>query len=488
LASVFALWLHGCFFSWLLACAVPAAQGPEVGVGQAGTGGAVGAVGAAADGGGVVASAGAGAFAPAAGGGGAAAQVPPLTGFDGLPLLSQTGLYADIGTDALANAVMAYRPLAELWADDATKQRWVWLPPGTQIDSSDMDLWRYPVGTKLWKEFAIAGVRIETRLLEKLDGGDWRMVAYAWNAEQTEAYAAPLGIVNAAGTAHDIPDAEACKQCHEGLADRVLGFSALQLSHADAGMTLDRLVAEGRLTVSPNVPIALPGDSVEQAALGYLHANCGHCHRPDRKRAEREISVYFWQQVASLASTESTVTYSSLVQNKGSALWLDAVLARMQTRGNAQQMPPLASKQVDMQGVAAVSAWLQRLRPLFPVQAAAPPVSPDARCAGVEDVFAVFERAACRTAFCHGAGTGELDFTTPEQLHASMVGVPASGEGCKELTTMPRVLPGDPERSLLMIKLLPGPPCGKIMPPAAVQALTEQDLALVRDWIARCTP
>lgn len=413
-------------------------------------------------------------------------MLPPLTGFDGPPRLSQTGLYADMMAQTLAEGVIAYEPLGQLWADDAAKQRWIWLPPGAQIDTTDMDVWRYPVGTKLWKEFSVAGVRLETRLIEKLASGEWRMVAYAWNAEQREAHAAPLGIKDAAGTAHDIPDAEACKTCHEGLADRVLGFSALQLAHPGAGMTLDRLIAEGRLSVNPAAPLMLPGDSVAQTALSYLHANCGHCHRPDRKRAEREISVYFWQESESLASVEDTVTYSSLVKNKSSALWVDAVLARMQTRGNTQQMPPLATKQVDTRGVAAVSAWLMRLRAAFPAQAPPPPVNPQAKCEGVEAVFEIFERAACRTAFCHGAGTGELDFTTPEQLHASMLGVAASGEGCKELTTMPRVQPGDPERSLLMIKLLPGPPCGKIMPPAALQALSDADLDVVRRWIADC--
>jgi hypothetical protein len=48
------------------------------------------------------------------------------------------------------------------------------------------------------------------------------------------------------------------------------------------------------------------------------------------------------------------------------------------------------------------------------------------------------------------------------------------------------VQPGDPEHSLLLIKLRPGPPCGKIMPPAAIQALTEADIQQVADWIARC--
>jgi len=418
---------------------------------------------------------------------GTAGTAPDPTGFDGPRLLSQTGLYSDTAARSLAPGVIPYEPLGQLWADGAAKQRWVSLPAGTLIDSSNMDAWRYPSGTKVWKEFALDGIPIETRLIEKLPDGQWRMVSYAWNAERTEAHAVPLGVVNAAGTAHDIPDTEACKQCHEGVPDRVLGFTAVQLSRAGSGMTMDRLIAEGKLTKPPAAPIQLPGDATAQAALAYLHANCGHCHRPDRKRADREISVHFWQEVGALADVESTATYTSLVKNKTSALWLDSVLTRMQKRGGIQQMPPLASKQVDAAGVATVTAWLNQIRADLPPSPRLAPVAPSARCAGVEQVFAIFERAACRSAFCHGAGTGELDFTTPEQLHSSMVGVRASGEGCSDLP-LPRVQPGDPEHSLLLIKLRPGPPCGKIMPPAAIQALTAADVQTVSDWILRCTP
>ena len=231
----------------------------------------------------------AGADAAAAGSGGSAgAPAPDPSGFDGPRALSQTGLYADTAAHVVASGVRPYRPLGELWADGADKQRWVWLPPAAVIDSSNMDAWRYPIGTKIWKEFARGGVRLETRLIEKLAEDRWRMVAYVWNAAQSEANAAPLGSINVAGTDHDVPDMDACKQCHEGLADRVLGFSALQLAHPAAGVTLDRLVAEGKLSHAPAQPLRWPGDTIDQNALAYLHANCGHCHNPQRKRAERE--------------------------------------------------------------------------------------------------------------------------------------------------------------------------------------------------------
>src|SRR5262249_48027266 len=94
-------------------------------------------------------------------------------------LLSQTGLFADVATDAIAPDVHSFRPEFELWSDGATKRRWILLPAGAQIDTSDMDAWRLPEGTRLWKEFTRDGVRVETRLLERVGprDDDWLMVA-----------------------------------------------------------------------------------------------------------------------------------------------------------------------------------------------------------------------------------------------------------------------------------------------------------------------
>src|SRR5690606_22772761 len=102
----------------------------------------------------------------------------------------------------------------------AVKKRWMYLPPDEQIDTSDMDYWTYPVGTRLWKEFRRDGVRVETRLLYKyragVGPGSWRALAFAWNAEQTDALAALGGVDNALGTDHDVPAMVECLQCHGG--------------------------------------------------------------------------------------------------------------------------------------------------------------------------------------------------------------------------------------------------------------------------------
>jgi hypothetical protein len=68
--------------------------------------------------------------------------------------LAGTGLYASDNADStqFAPYVRTYRPNYEFWADGATKQRFVYLPACTQIDTSDMDYWKFPVGTRLWKD------------------------------------------------------------------------------------------------------------------------------------------------------------------------------------------------------------------------------------------------------------------------------------------------------------------------------------------------
>jgi hypothetical protein len=51
--------------------------------------------------------------------------------------------------------------------------------------------WEFPPGTRLWKEFSVNGRRVETRLIERLDDGEWRFAAYAWNEAGREATLAP---------------------------------------------------------------------------------------------------------------------------------------------------------------------------------------------------------------------------------------------------------------------------------------------------------
>lgn len=69
--------------------------------------------------------------------------------------------------------------------------------------------------------------------------------------------------------------------------------------------------------------------------------------------------------------------------------------------------------------------------------------------------------------------------------YQNLVDIPAGADPafqCKDSGLM-RVKPGDPEHSLLYLKLT-APPCGSVMPPPAFGTATEEQVQLVRQWIA----
>ena len=109
--------------------------------------------------------------------------------------LQDTGLCDDGPCAVINDGILAYKPQWELYSDGATKRRWLQLPPGTKIDTTDMDYWKFPVGTKVWKEFKLNGKRIETRYFEKRREGSgttsWDMTTNR-RAAQAETPATPL--------------------------------------------------------------------------------------------------------------------------------------------------------------------------------------------------------------------------------------------------------------------------------------------------------
>ena len=335
-------------------------------------------------GGGVGGGGGAGGLSEGGGGtggdavGGAGGSTPPCD--DAGPLgvadsppdvLSETGLYDDIVSKTLSPLVASYVPRFPLWSDGAAKERHVLLPP-CPVDTSDMDRWRVPVGIRLWKAFTVGGVLVETRLIHRFGpgDGDFWYAAYQWNADHTEATRVPDGVVDANGTEHDIPSADQCFSCHAAAPERVLSFSALQLSHSGPGVTLSILDDDGMLTHSPPPGIEVPGDPVAQAALGYLHANCGNCHNPSLA----PMTLFSTKLRVSDQIVEDTDTFvdavgvPALAAMGGATLRIapgdpsDSVVSyRMGQRAPFVQMPPLGTDVVDGAGLAAVDAWITSL-------------------------------------------------------------------------------------------------------------------------------
>lgn len=303
------------------------------------------------------------------------AAVPEAT-LQGVPAtLRESGLYAE-GSEVLAVGVREFEPAFELWTDGAEKRRFIALPPGTAVDASDPDEWVFPVGTKVWKEFARDGLRVETRLLTKLDARTWQPATYVWRPDQRDADFVRDGLDDAVGTTHDVPAAKDCAACHDGAKDFVLGFSAVQLANTDAEMNLATLVAEGLVqpALDPDA-LQVPGDATERRALGVLHANCGHCHN-SRSRASAsqacftpsdadfELKLY----AGDLAAVAFTAAYRTAVQGRDDEALVEPgspdrseLRERFATRGNDDQMPPLGTESVDEEGLAALDAWIAAL-------------------------------------------------------------------------------------------------------------------------------
>ncbi|MBA3538393.1 MAG: hypothetical protein H0T79_02085 [Deltaproteobacteria bacterium] len=59
-----------------------------------------------------------------------------------MPSTRAAGFAGDWCTQFAADA-KEYVPQYELWADGATKHRWITLPPGAKIDTSDMSSWKF---------------------------------------------------------------------------------------------------------------------------------------------------------------------------------------------------------------------------------------------------------------------------------------------------------------------------------------------------------
>jgi len=315
-----------------------------------------------------------------------AAEVPELPA-----RLSETGLYEPGRVGVVAAHNRPFAPQYPLWTDGATKRRWLYLPPGSVIDATDAASWDYPMGTSLYKEFAFGGRKVETRLLWKAADDAWLVASYVWNEEQTDAVLAPeRGVPGAAeiapGRRHGVPGRADCAACH-GAPARPLGFSALQLSDdrdpnaihgepLEPGMlTLAVLQREGLIDPAREELVRTPpritaSDPRTRAALGYLAANCGHCHDASGAITANLPSLAFADVAADGdAVARSLVGRLTRWQLPGSADGSElvrppeparsALVARMRSRRPSSQMPPLGTVLPDHRALAALSLWIE---------------------------------------------------------------------------------------------------------------------------------
>ncbi|MEM1415713.1 MAG: hypothetical protein AAGH15_12475 [Myxococcota bacterium] len=307
-------------------------------------------------------------------------------GCDGPP-----GLYLDEACSILAPGVRAYEPTYWLWSDGTGKERYVLIPEGSTIDTTNPDEWIYPLGTTFWKTFLVGEQRVETRIYRKDREGvgvaRWVAETYAWDGAGTSASLVLDGREDTLGTDHDIPTPAQCVQCHNGggALDQVLGFGTIQLDHERPGsLNLAAMNEEGLL--APPVVAGMgsvPGDATVSEALGYLHVNCGMCHGGTAPQAGMALRLDVGAARAADTPAYRTAvgetrpipsgfifepdpeagTPGAFFRVVGGAPLESTLFRRMSVRDGADmvQMPPVGTEITDPEGLAIVRSWIEGL-------------------------------------------------------------------------------------------------------------------------------
>jgi hypothetical protein len=307
--------------------------------------------------------------------------------------LDCTGLYKDGDTLEVADTLDAFAPIYPLWTDDAEKHRWMFLPEGEAIDASDPLAWKFPKGTRMWKEFRNPdGTRkVETRVFMKSDEGDWSYATYVWDDAQKRATREDAGKeLMVDGRAYALPSHTQCNECHVGRRERVMGFDAVNLGMTTEGVegaerqgvTLQDLVSSGRiknyggemdLKIGPNP------ESAESRALGWMHNNCGvSCHNtnPNSKAYSSGMRLILDpSQLDGRPTAEFTTIKTTIGQAAFSLQWQgqtrvvpgspdQSLLYKLITfRGDYRnQMPPIGTNYLDDDNIAIVKEWITGMK------------------------------------------------------------------------------------------------------------------------------
>ncbi len=314
--------------------------------------------------------------------------------------LSEYNLFTGKMAELIPNdRVLPFDIITPLFSDYAKKLRFVWMPEGTSATYNEKEVFDFPVGAVLIKNFYFPhdfadesqGRRImETRLLVNRTDG-WDALAYIWNDEQTEAVLEIAGGVEqvkwksltgeVVETPYIIPNKNQCKGCHVGGGKFLpIGPKARNINsdHDYDGKVqnqLERWSEMGYLTNVPNgeqIPKIAKWDdedagTLEERAMAYLEVNCGTCH--NRKGPAHTTGLYltvFEKEPAHLGICKSPVAAG---QGSGGRLYdivpgkpEESILPfRMESTNPGIMMPELGRRLVHKEGVELIKQWISSI-------------------------------------------------------------------------------------------------------------------------------
>jgi uncharacterized repeat protein (TIGR03806 family) len=281
-----------------------------------------------------------------------------------------------------ASGLIPYAVNTPFWSDGAVKDRWIALPNGQNIAVGAGGDWSPPTGSVLVKNFVLGNTIVETRLLMHHTDDSWAGYSYQWNDAQTDATLLPDGGTKTWGAQTWIyPSESDCLQCHTAAAGRSLGLETAQMNrsftYAATGRTANQITTLNAIgTLAPALatdPATLPAlpdpfgtaGTLTDRARAYLHANCSQCHRPGGPTPVnldlRYATALGATNACDLAPQAGDLGLGAAARIIAPGSATNSVLVARVNRRGASQMPPLASNQIDAQGVQLLTQWINGL-------------------------------------------------------------------------------------------------------------------------------
>jgi len=298
-----------------------------------------------------------------------------------------------------AAGVIPYNLNSPLFSDYAFKKRFVKIPRGTKAKYNPDDVFEFPEGTMLIKNFYYPkdfrtpdenNHILETRLLIK-EKSAWKTLPYVWNDEQTEAFLDVAGENKAVSWTHvdgsvrkvnySVPNTNQCKGCHLR-GDRIspIGLSARQLNGDYPYSTgrKNQLVYWSEHNLLEGLPLqrTLPrltayDDTrapVDLRARAWLEVNCAHCHRSDGPA--RNSGLHLLADITSPA--EYGVGKAPVAAGKGTGGRLFSIVPgkpdesilqfRIESTEPGIMMPEMGRKLQHDEGVKLVREWISAMK------------------------------------------------------------------------------------------------------------------------------
>ncbi|HEX7755338.1 MAG TPA: SO2930 family diheme c-type cytochrome [Niabella sp.] len=324
-------------------------------------------------------------------------EPPVQTGFVFREKLSDYGFFTgELKALQPAAGVTHYEIITPLFSDYTVKDRFIVLPKGKPLKYTASGVLDFPDASIIIKNFAYknkAGrkVMIETRLLVKDPAdGQWKVMDYLWNQEQTEAVkhitgaALPIAFIDDAGneihTTYLVPNLNDCKRCHNNNNElQPIGPKARNLNFILKGQKENQLVhwaAKGMLT---GMPVAdsigqLPDwtdaqrYTLDQRARAYLEMNCAHCHLATGDASNTGLFLDYdkkdpyhvgvMKEPVSAGGGAGGLNYDIVPGDPAHSIFV----YRMNSAEPNIAMPELGRSVIHKEGVALITEWIKKMK------------------------------------------------------------------------------------------------------------------------------